>query len=222
MEEDMMWASKYHFDKVKNPYYGDGSKKGEDEFTTSYSLNKEKIKKIFKLYKMKYNTVKQEWVNNENQARWLGAHAEPITLFAKGENKFLNDLHNRIKELKLLSDKSKMVEFTNLTKLDIKELEAKIEELKPNIDTSRNALLNGAINSFRYEAESRKYSIDFIEKWIILIKRDAIYLEDKVLIQYREKLLNSNVINSRRGMLELNYVNEIMRAKGLIDGGKQV
>jgi len=220
MEEDMVWASKYYFSKIKNPYYGDGSKKGEDEHTTSYSLNKEKIKEIFKLYKMKYSMQRQEWVNNENQARWLGAHSEPITVFAKGHVKFLNDLHNRIKELKLLSDKSKMVEFTNLTKLDIKELEAKVEELKPNIDTSRNALLNGAINSFRYEAESRKYSIDFIEKWIILIKRDAIYLEDKSLTQYRDKLLNSNVINTRRGLLEINYVNEIMRARGLTNGGK--
>jgi len=220
MEEDMVWASKYHFDKVKNPYYGDGSKKGEDEFTTSYSLHKEKIKEIFKLYRMKYNMVKQEWSSEENQARWLGAHAEPITLFAKGDVKFLNDLHNRIKELGLLSNKSNGVEFTNLTKLDIKELEAKVEELRPNIDTSRSAMLSGAIANFKYEAENGKYSIDFINKWIELLKKDARFLEDKQLLQYRERLLISNVINTRRGLLELNYVDEIMKARGLTNGEK--
>ena len=220
MEEDMVWASKYYFSKIKNPFFGDGSKKGENEYTTSYSINKEKIKEVFKLYKMKYNMVKQEWVNNENQARWLGAHAEPITLFVKGDVKFLNDLHRVIKELGLLSDKSKCVEFTNLTKLDIKELEAKVEELRPNIDTSRNAMLSGAIANFKYEAESGKYSIDFINKWIELLKKDVRFLEDKQLLQYREKLLISNVINTRRGLLEINYVDEIMKARGLTNGEK--
>ena len=220
MEEELMWKSKYYFDKIRNPFFGDGSKKGEEEWTTSYSLTKDKIKEIFKLYKMKYSMVKQEWVNGENQARWLGAHAEPITLFAKGDVKFLNDLHNRIKELGLLSNKSNGVEFTNLTKLDIKELEAKVEELRPNIDTSRSAMLSGAIANFKYEAENGKYSDDFINKWIELLKKDARFLEDKQLLQYREKLLSSNVINTRRGLLEINYVDEVIKARWIDDGKK--
>jgi len=81
-------------------------------------------------------------------------------------------------------------------------------------------MLSGAIANFKYEAENGKYSIDFINKWIELLKKDARFLEDKQLLQYREKLLSSNVINTRRGLLEINYVDEIIKARWVEDGKK--